>query len=271
MYIGFFIPLTSQNSKFVFQPLLNVPEHVGIIMDGNGRWAEQRGKNRNYGHRIGAESVRAVVRSSAKFGVKKLSLFAFSQENWHRSKIEVAIIMDLLSKYLSSEKEELHANNVQLRVVGDLSKLSKRLQSKIESTVEYLESNTGLKLSVAISYGGRDELVDATKKIISQLEQGNLSIDQIDSSTISRNLYSPEMGDLDLIIRTSGEKRISNFMLWQAAYAELYFTDTFWPDFRDLEYYEALVEFSKRKRRFGRATELGRPINNSQLEADTRC
>ena len=262
--------MTSDNSKFSFPPLANIPLHVGIIMDGNGRWAQARGKNRNHGHRVGAESVREVVRASSGFGVKKLSLFAFSQENWNRSKIEVAIIMDLLSQYLSSERDELNAKNVRLSVIGDLSKLSSRLQNKISATVNHLEENTGLHLCVALSYGGRDEMVYATKRIVEKVSQGVLSKDEVDASTISDHLYSPEMGDLDLVIRTSGEKRISNFMLWQAAYAELYFTDTFWPDFREEEYYKALLDFSKRKRRFGcvPTTSIHKEI---ELQADSRC
>ncbi|MBM3889638.1 MAG: isoprenyl transferase [Verrucomicrobia bacterium] len=230
---------------------LKVPRHVAIIMDGNGRWARQRGLPRIEGHRAGAESVRAAVRAAGKFGVKYLTLYAFSVENWRRPKLEVSGLMRLLVRYLRSEIDELNRSNVRLETIGRLEDLPKSAQRELEEARQRLAKNTGLTLIVALSYGGRTELVDAMRKIAQEVKAGRLRPEQIDEATISSALYTARFPDPDLLIRTSGEMRLSNFLLWQTSYTEIWITPTLWPDFREPDFLQALEEYRKRERRFG--------------------
>ncbi|MBL7114627.1 MAG: isoprenyl transferase [Kiritimatiellae bacterium] len=228
-----------------------VPAHVAIIMDGNGRWARQRGLPRIKGHEKGSESVRAIVKACRNAGVKYLTLYAFSVENWIRPKTEINALMRLLDRFLRNEEHELHENRVRLRVIGRREDLPSRLDEKLREvearTRQYEDGN----LILALSYGGRTELVKACRTIAQRVKDGELSPDEIDEDTVSANLYAPDIPDPDLLIRTSGELRVSNFLLWQISYAEFYVTDVLWPDFREPEFKEALADFSKRRRRFG--------------------
>lgn len=228
-----------------------MPSHVAIIMDGNGRWAKQRGLPRIKGHETGAESVRAVLRACKKAGVHYLTLYAFSMENWIRPKEEIAGLMSLLSRFLRKNAHELHENNIRLRVIGRIEDLPapvrKELLRVIDETKDYDEG----QLILALSYGSRAELVEAVKKIAGEVKDGSLSVEDIAEETISQHLYAPDVPDPDLMIRTSGEMRLSNFLLWQLSYAELYVTDVFWPDFREEQFAQALESYARRHRRFG--------------------
>ncbi|MGD0649616.1 MAG: isoprenyl transferase [Verrucomicrobiia bacterium] len=230
----------------------NIPRHVAIIMDGNGRWARQRGLPRIEGHRAGAESVREIVRVSGEVGVEYLTLYAFSIENWDRPKAEVTALMHLLEFYLTQEIPELNKNNVRLAAIGRLHELPQTAQRQLDKSIEALSRNTGLTLVLALSYGGRAEIVDAMRSIGRELKAGRLDIADIDEKVISQHLYTRGITDPDLLIRTSGEMRVSNFLLWQISYAEIYVTDTLWPDFRKEAFMKALEDYSKRHRRFGR-------------------
>jgi undecaprenyl diphosphate synthase len=234
--------------------LKNIPRHVAIIMDGNGRWARERGLPRIEGHRAGAESVRRIVRSSGELGIEYLTLYAFSVENWNRPKTEVTALMHLLELYLKQEIPELNKNNVRLAAIGRLHELPERAQRQLQKSIEALSKNTGLTLVLALSYGARAELVDAVREIAGEVKAGRLDSAGIDEKMISHHLYTRSMPDPDLLIRTSGEMRISNFLLWQISYAELYVTETLWPDFGKPELINALEEFGKRQRRFGRVS-----------------
>ena len=227
------------------------PRHVAIIMDGNGRWAKARGLPRIAGHRRGAESVRAAVECSIKYGVQNLTLYSFSSENWKRPAEEVSDLMGLLRRYLRSEIAGLNQNGVRLRVIGQRDDLSKDIIELIEDCEKTTESNTTLNLIIALSYGGRAEITSATRKIAEKAIAGSISTDQINEQIIVDHLDTAGIPDPDLLIRTSGEKRISNFLLWQLAYAEFVFTDTLWPDFSEQDYLDAISEFSRRERRFG--------------------
>jgi undecaprenyl diphosphate synthase len=230
----------------------NLPRHVAVIMDGNGRWARQRGLPRIEGHRAGAESVREIVRVSGEAGIEYLTLYAFSVENWSRPKIEVTALMHLLEFYLKQEIPELNKNNVRLAAVGRLHELPQTAQNQLNKSIEALSKNTGLTLVLALSYSGRAEIVDAVRSIARDLKGGRLDVADIDEKVIAQHLYTRGIPDPDLLIRTSGEMRISNFLLWQISYAEIYVTDTHWPDFRKAAFLAALEEYSKRHRRFGR-------------------
>jgi undecaprenyl diphosphate synthase len=230
----------------------NVPRHVAIIMDGNGRWARERGLPRIEGHRRGAESVRQVVRACGDLGIDYLTLYAFSIENWHRPKTEVSALMRLLEFYLKQEIPELNKNNVQLAAIGRIHELPPTAQRQLERSIDTLSKNTGLTLVLALSYGGRAEIVDAVRAITREVKAGQLDLADVDEKLISRHLYTRGIPDPDLLIRTSGEMRVSNFLLWQISYAEIYVTDTLWPDFRKAELMKALDDYSKRHRRFGR-------------------
>jgi undecaprenyl diphosphate synthase len=237
----------------VTTPLLkNLPRHVAIIMDGNGRWARARGLPRIEGHRAGAESVREVVRVAGELGIEYLTLYAFSIENWNRPKSEVAALMRLLEFYLKEEIPELDKNNVRLAAIGRLHELPVSALNQLEKSIEALRKNTGLTLVLALSYGGRAELVDAMRSIAREVKAGRLEVADIDEKVISSHLYTRGIPDPDLLIRTSGEMRVSNFLLWQISYAEIYVTETLWPDFRRAEFLKALEEYGKRHRRFGR-------------------
>lgn len=231
---------------------LKIPQHIAIIMDGNGRWARQRGLPRVEGHRAGAESVREAVRACGELGVRYLTLYAFSRENWRRPQAEVSALMRLLEFYLQQEIRELDRNNVRLRAIGRLDELPLRAQRQLEKSIATLNDNTGLTLVLALSYSGRAELVDAMRAIARKIKTGALDVADIDEKTIAQHLYTAEIPDPDLLIRTSGEMRVSNFLLWQISYAEIYVTDTLWPDFRKPQLLEAIAAYSKRQRRFGR-------------------
>ncbi|MFQ5578189.1 MAG: isoprenyl transferase [Anaerolineae bacterium] len=230
-----------------WSPLSRVPHHVGIIMDGNGRWAKARGLPRNMGHRQGAENLRRILEAAVEFGIKILTIYAFSTENWNRPKAEVRGLMSLFDFYFSRELDELNRHGVQLRHIGQIEGISAAMQKKIYRAVEKTRHNRKLILNVAFNYGGRAEIVHAVRKIIT----AGLSPADVTEETISRHLFTGGLPDADLIIRTSGELRTSNFLLWQGAYAEYYVTPTYWPSFDKAELYKALQAYNQRSRRFG--------------------
>lgn len=229
----------------------NLPKHIAIIMDGNGRWAKKRGLVRTIGHRAGVESVKKVIKASTELGIKYLTLYAFSTENWKRPADEINALMNLLVEYLSKEINELAMNKIKINFIGDLSILPEKCKREIEHAHNVTKNNNRLVLNIALNYGGRDEILKAVKKIYKKIEIGELKFSQITEETISDNLYTKNQPDPDLIIRTSGEKRLSNFLLWQAAYSELWFTDVLWPDFDKKHLIEAILHYQKRNRRFG--------------------
>jgi len=222
-----------------------LPQHVGIIMDGNGRWAKKRGLPRVFGHRAGVNTVRKIVETAAKIGIKCLSLYAFSTENWRRPKNEIEFLFNLLRQYIKKEEKNLIKNNIKVVISGDVSKIDKKTAETLRKLVEKLKNNTGLIVNLCINYGGRQEIVSAVNKIIS------LGVKSVDEKKFEEFLYTKDLTELDLLIRTSGELRISNFMLWQVAYAELYFTKTLWPDFTPKEFVLAIKDYQSRERRFG--------------------
>jgi len=228
-----------------------IPQHIAIIMDGNGRWAQQRGKTRVVGHKAGVESVRSTVTQARKLGVKALTLFAFSSENWQRPEKEVSVLMDLFMFVLTREVKRLHKNNIKFQVVGDLSRFSEKLQKKIALAQQLTENNTSMVLSVAANYGGRWDIAHAAKILAKQVVQNQLTLEDINEDTLSQHICLADLPELDLLIRTGGDFRISNFLLWQAAYAEFYFTETLWPDFNEQELIKALSVFGQRERRYG--------------------
>lgn len=229
----------------------SLPKHVAIIMDGNGRWAQQRGKIRVAGHKAGVVSVRQIVSVATRLGIKSLTLFAFSSENWRRPASEVSALMELFMLVLGREIKKLHDANIRLRIVGDIEGFSQRLQKKIHEAEALTEGNSGMVLNIAANYGGRWEIAQATKEIVKKIESGELRAADISESTISEHLPLNDMTDIDLLIRTGGDHRVSNFLLWQIAYAELYFTPVLWPDFNEEAFLEALASFVSRERRFG--------------------
>ena len=233
----------------------NIPNHVAIIPDGNGRWAEGRGLSRELGHREGSEAVRTIVRAAHELGIKMLSFYAFSTENWDRPRDEVDAIMALLDHYLEREADELHENGIKVQVIGRLHTLDPRLQRVVATLCERTESNDKMLLTFALSYSGRAELVDATRRIASRVESGRLDVEAIDEKTVQAHLYAPDLPDPDLLIRTGVERRISNFMLWQLAYTELWFSELLWPDFTKSALVDALVAYQQRQRRFGRTSD----------------
>jgi undecaprenyl diphosphate synthase len=228
-----------------------LPTHVAIIMDGNGRWAKQRRLPRVEGHRHGVESVRAVVRAAAEVGVKYLTLYAFSVENWNRPQEEVDTLMKYLARFLKTEIAELNRNNVKLEVVGQIYRLPEFVQAQLKRTQTALAKNNGLTLILALSYGGRTEIVEAVRDIAAKVRQGKVEPAEINEQIICEHLYTRHFPDPDLLIRTSGEMRISNFLLWQASYSEFVVTPTLWPDFRKQQFCEAIEEYARRHRRFG--------------------
>jgi undecaprenyl diphosphate synthase len=229
----------------------NYPKHVAIIMDGNGRWAKQKGKLRTFGHKAGVDSVRAAVRYCRSNGIPVLTMFAFSSENWKRPAEEVGVLMDLFKLVLSSEVKKLHKNDVRLKVIGDTSRFDKKLVEKIAKAEALTANNQSLVLNIAANYGGRWDIVDATRKIAEQVSAGLLQSSDITEASFDQFTSLTELPDLDLLIRTGGERRISNFLLWQLAYSELYFTDTLWPDFNEQAFQVAVDDFCDRQRRFG--------------------
>ncbi len=228
-----------------------MPQHIAIIMDGNGRWAKLRHMPRIEGHRAGIRAVRQVVEGCARLRIPYLTLYAFSAENWKRPPAEVKLLMRLLREYLKKELRELNQNNIRLGVIGRIHELSDAVQSDLRATIEQTSNNTGLRLTLALNYGSRTELTDALNSIIDEFKHNGTSRHQIDERTVSRYLYTRDLPDPDLLIRTSGEMRLSNFLLWQAAYAELWVTDTLWPDFREADLIRAIVDYQKRERRYG--------------------
>ncbi|MGH7981421.1 MAG: isoprenyl transferase, partial [Limisphaerales bacterium] len=227
------------------------PQHVAVIMDGNGRWAKQHGLPRIEGHRVGAESARAIIRAAGELGVKYLTLYAFSAENWNRPKDEVDALMKYLVHYLKSETPDLNKNNVRLDVIGQIWRLPENVQEHLKKSITTLSRNNGLTLVMALSYGSRIEIVDAVRAIAEKVRRGQLEMADITEKVISDHLWTRNIPDPDLLIRTSGEMRVSNFLLWQISYAELVVTPTLWPDFRKPQFYAALEEYTRRHRRFG--------------------
>jgi undecaprenyl diphosphate synthase len=228
-----------------------IPKHVAIIMDGNGRWAKLKSMIRVQGHRAGVESVREVVRAAGEFGVKYLTLYAFSVENWKRPKSEVGTLMHLLQEFLRDEVPELMENNVRLQAIGRLSDLPDPVRDQLHESIRATRENTGLTLILALSYSGRVEIIEAVHSIIREIKVGHLDSAQVDEQMFNHHLYTRYYPDPDLLIRTSGEMRLSNFLLWQLSYTEIYITPTLWPDFRRQHFAEALIDYGKRQRRFG--------------------
>ncbi|AVM57710.1 isoprenyl transferase [Bacteroides heparinolyticus] len=233
--------------------LNRIPRHVAIIMDGNGRWAKQRGHERSYGHQAGAETVHVIAETAARLGIGYLTLYTFSTENWNRPSDEVAALMSLLLD--SIEEETFMKNNIRFRVIGDIEKLPVNVQQRLNACVEDTSRNTGMCLVLALSYSSRWEITEAVRQIAVLAQRGKLKPEQIDSELISGHLTTNFMPDPDLLIRTGGEIRLSNYLLWQCAYSELYFCETYWPDFREEELYKAICDFQKRERRFGKTSE----------------
>jgi undecaprenyl diphosphate synthase len=233
----------------------NLPQHLAIIMDGNGRWAKQQGFMRAFGHENGTKSVRLTVEACAKLGIKNLTLYAFSTENWNRPKIEVDTLMKLLINSLKNELSTLTQNNIKLQSIGNLDLLPESAQLELKSVIDQTQNNTRMTLTLALSYGAREELLQAIKAISLKVKNNIISPDAIDESIINNHLYTHNLPDVDLLIRTSGEHRISNFLLWQIAYSELYFTAVLWPDFKEEDLYEAILSYQKRERRFGKTSE----------------
>jgi undecaprenyl diphosphate synthase len=232
-----------------------LPKHVAIIMDGNGRWAKQHGKNRVFGHKQGAKSVKEIVQAAGELGIEYLTLYAFSTENWNRPKLEVEALMALLISSINTETKELIENNVRLLSIGDHESLPKNVRNKLFQAIEKTKNNTGLTLVLALSYSARWEIIEAAKKIAKLAVEQKISYNDIDEKVIIENLTTVNIPDPELMIRTSGEYRISNFLLWQLAYSELYFTEKLWPEFGKEEFFEALVNYQSRERRFGKTSE----------------
>lgn len=232
-----------------------MPRHLAIIMDGNGRWAQARGMKRLDGHRAGAETVRDITRACRKLGIEYLTLYAFSTENWQRPRLEVEGLMLLLRNYLQNELDEMLKNGIRLRTLGDTGRLPRAVKSLLTETIAKTADNSEMVLSLALSYGGRSEIVNACRDLAGECIKGNLKPEDIDEEAFSRRLFTADMPDPDLLVRTGGDKRISNFLLWQIAYAELYITNKAWPDFKEDELKKALLDYQNRQRRFGKTGE----------------
>ncbi|MGM0634605.1 MAG: isoprenyl transferase [Bacteroidota bacterium] len=232
-----------------------LPQHIAIIMDGNGRWAKKQGLLRVAGHERGTKSVREAVEYTAELGVKHLTLFAFSTENWNRPKLEVQTLMKLLVSSLKKELDTLQKNNIRLNAIGKVDTLPQKAQKELQEVIDKTKNNSHMTLTLALSYGSREELVNVVKQISTKVKDNELNVDEINDKIISSHLYTFDLPDVDLLIRTSGEQRISNFLLWQIAYAELYFCHELWPDFRKEHLFEAIYNYQKRERRFGKTSE----------------
>jgi undecaprenyl diphosphate synthase len=232
-----------------------LPSHIAIIMDGNGRWAKKRGRLRVFGHRNGKKAVQKIVEAAARLQLKNLTLYAFSTENWNRPKAEVETLMKLLVEAIKTELKKLLDNNIKLNTIGSHEQLPEAIKAELADAIEKTKNNTGMVLTIALSYGSREELTNCVKAISDKVKNNIISIDAIDESIINQHLYTHDMPDVDLLIRTSGEFRISNFLLWQIAYAELYFTEVLWPDFKEKDLYEAIISYQNRERRFGKTSE----------------
>ena len=232
-----------------------MPNHIAIIMDGNGRWARKRGLRREKGHQAGKKSVKKIIESCIELGIKYLTLYAFSTENWNRPKIEIDFLMQLLFLSLNDEFENLNKNNIKFDTIGNLERLPKKISNYLEKVKFETNENSTLTLTLALSYGSRNELIDAMKEISLKVKNNIISSKNIDETVINNHLYTRNLPDVDLLIRTSGEKRISNFLLWQIAYSELYFTEKLWPDFEKKDLYKALICYQNRERRFGKTSD----------------
>jgi undecaprenyl diphosphate synthase len=233
----------------------SIPKHIAIIMDGNGRWAKKRNQSRDYGHKKGKESVKKIVEACAELGIKNLTLFSFSTENWNRPKLEIDFLMELLLLSLNKEVKSLNKNNIRFKAIGNLEKFPKKVTSYVKKVIKETQDNNRMTLTLALNYGAREEIVNAIQVIGDKVKNNLISLKNIDESVINQHLYTHYLPDVDLLIRTSGEKRISNFLLWQIAYAELYFTKKLWPDFSKKDLYKAIVNYQKRERRFGKTSE----------------
>ncbi|MHB1148022.1 MAG: isoprenyl transferase [Lutibacter sp.] len=240
----------------------NLPNHIAIIMDGNGRWAEMKGKPRVFGHKNGVTSVKDVIEGCREIGVNYLTLYAFSTENWNRPKLEVRTLMALLVSSLRKELNTLVKNNIKLNTIGNIENLPEKAQVELAEVVEKTKNNTSLTLTLALSYGSREEIVNVIRNISKKVVNNQLTVEEINENIINNHLYTFSLPDVDLLIRTSGEKRISNFLLWQIAYAELYFTNTLWPDFRKENLFNAIVDYQQRERRFGKTSQQIEKIND---------
>lgn len=229
----------------------HLPKHIAVIMDGNGRWAKAKSKPRVFGHKAGAKAVRKTIAGAAKLGVKAITMFAFSSENWRRPEEEVNLLMELFVTALTREVKKLHKNNLQLRIIGDVSQFPEKLQQKIHEAETLTQNNTGMVVNIAANYGGKWDITEAAKAIAVKVQSGELKPDDITEEEFTKGLTMSDLPEVDLLIRTSGECRISNFMLWQLAYAEMYFTDSYWPDFDEEKLVEAISWFVSRERRFG--------------------
>jgi undecaprenyl diphosphate synthase len=240
----------------------NLPNHIAIIMDGNGRWAELKGKPRVFGHKNGVSSVKEVIEGCREIGVNYLTLYAFSTENWNRPKLEVRTLMALLVSSLRKELKTLIKNNIKLITIGNIENLPEKAQAELAEVVGKTKNNTSLTLTLALSYGSREEIVNVIRNISKKVVNNQLAVEEINENIINNHLYTFSLPDVDLLIRTSGEKRISNFLLWQIAYAELYFTDTLWPDFKKENLFNAIVNYQHRERRFGKTSQQIEKIND---------
>ncbi len=229
----------------------HLPEHIGVIMDGNGRWAKRRGLPRSAGHQAGADTLKKIVTECNKMGIKYITVYAFSTENWKRPKDEVDFLMNLLLNYLRDSERTLAKENVKIRAIGGREALSEEIREQIKKTEKFTENNTGIVMNIALNYGSREELVNAARNLAKKVKAGELSADDINEDMISSELYTGGQPDPDLIIRTSNELRLSNFLMWQSAYSELYFTKTLWPDFSVKDLYDAIMEYQSRNRRYG--------------------
>lgn len=232
-----------------------LPQHIAVIMDGNGRWAKQQGKNRIFGHTNGVKAVRETAEACAELGIKHLTMYAFSAENWNRPQLEVSALMTLLLKTINSELKTLVKNDIRLGVIGDVKALPPSVAKELKTAMDKTAHCQRMELILALSYGGKNEIVNAVQQIAAEVKSGKLEVNDIDEQTVSKHLYTAGRPDPELLIRTSGEKRVSNFLLWQLAYAEFYFTDIFWPDFDKEELYKAIAEYQSRERRFGKTSE----------------
>ncbi len=244
-------PNSPESSLLTAIDFERLPKHVAVIMDGNGRWAKDRGKPRIFGHRAGVESVRSIVDTGARFGLKSLTLYAFSTENWKRPEDEVSALMKLLKYYLRKEINELNRQKIRFQPIGRIARLDKTVRDELAWASEKTKENDGMRLNIALNYGGRAEIVDACKNAVSGIIGNGKNLSELTEEDIAQHLYSQEFTDIDLLIRTSGEFRISNFLLWQLAYSEIYVTNTLFPDFRLKDFFEAIIDYQKRDRRFG--------------------
>lgn len=263
------IPYTADEISALGLTPGQLPRHVAIIMDGNGRWAQRRGLPRVEGHRRGVTSVRAVVEECARLELDQLTLYCLSSENWKRPQMELELLLNLLQRYVVAERDEIMRQNIRFCTIGRTSELNRRVLQEVQKTIELSRNNDGMRLCLALNYGGRGEIVDAVREIAHAVRDGRLDPDQITESTVSEHLYTAGMSDPDLVIRTASEMRVSNFLLWQISYAELFVTPTLWPEFREQHLRDAFKEYTQRERRFGGLKQSGRKaVRNAPVQAD---